>query len=93
MLCFCFCAAIPLAWSKERYGEGLKFTLNDTCLVLNERANWRFAYSKFTIPANSGTYSAIFEVKNPQKSNGYVGVGLAQKIKTLDPEYFKTSKW
>ena len=86
-------AAIPIAWSKERYGEGLNFTLNDTCLGLSENLYYRVAYSKYTIPANSGTYSAIFEVKNSKNNGVFIGVALAQKMKTLDQKYFEKSTW
>ena len=40
------------------------------------------------MPQNSGTYSAIFKVKNPQNNWVSVGVGLAKKMKTMDQKYF-----
>ena len=62
--------------------------MNDTCVVPKESSYWCTVYSDFTIPANSGTYSIIFEAKYQSDAYILVGAGLAQKVKTMDQKYF-----
>ena len=82
-------AAIPIGWSKEQISSNLNLTHNDTCAV-PKSSSYGVAYTEFVMPANSGVYSAIFEIKNPGNNSGpRVGVALASKIKAMDQGNFQ----
>ena len=56
-------ATNPITWSKEIQSEVLNFTKNDTCVAAKGSPKG-IAFSDYVMAADSGTLTAIFEIRN-----------------------------